>query len=91
LAETAKIYSSFSCIRVGGKIVDTWSAKKPDWLNLDGPYGLMTVIVAFDHGDEVCELKTPPFGANLSLKNEVFQKYGMFRTDLGPTSGSDSR
>lgn len=91
LAETAKIYDEHSCIGVGGKIVDTWTGKKPDWLQLDGPYGLMTVIVSFDHGDEVCELETPPFGANMSLKKAVFQKYGKFRTDLGPTKGSEIR
>ena len=55
---------------------------------MDGPYALMSAIVRFDLGEEPCELKTPPFGANMALKKTVFQKYGLFRTDLGPTAGT---
>lgn len=91
LGEILRIHDTTPCIGIGGKIVDAWSSPKPNWLSLDGPYGLMTVIVKFDHGDEICELKTPPFGANMSLRKEIFSKYGLFRTDLGPTSGSEIR
>lgn len=91
LAETLKIFDTFPCIGVGGKIVDSWISRKPDWLSLEGPYSLMTVIVTFNHGDQPCELNAAPYGANLALRREVFQKYGGFRTDLGPTSGSEIR
>jgi GT2 family glycosyltransferase len=36
-------------------------------------------------------MKIPALGANLSFKKEVFEKYGSFRTDLGPTTGSEIR
>lgn len=91
LAETVKVYETFPCIGVGGKIVDTWVSEKPSWLSLDGPYKLMAAIVRLDRGDEPCELTTPPYGANLSVRKEAFQKYGDFRTDLGPTGGSEIR
>src|SRR5512135_3394307 len=51
LAETVAIFDRQPCAGVGGKIVDAWTSKKPDWLSLEGPYSLMTVIVTFDHGD----------------------------------------
>jgi glycosyltransferase involved in cell wall biosynthesis len=91
LAETLKIYETFPCIGTGGKIVDAWTSAKPDWLSLDGPYQLMAAIVRFDRGDKPCGLATPPYGANLSVKREAFQKYGKFRADLGPTGGSEIR
>lgn len=91
LAETAKIYETFPCIGVGGKIVDAWSSRKPDWLSLEGPYKLRVVIVTFDLGEEPCALKTAPYGANMSMRKEAFQKYGNFRADLGPTGGKEFR
>ena len=46
------------------------------------------VLVGFDLGDDVCEL-TFTVGANMAFRKEVFEKYGFFRTDMGPTTESD--
>jgi GT2 family glycosyltransferase len=37
----------------------------------------------FDLGPDPCELKRPPYGANMAFRKSMFEKYGLFRTDLG--------
>jgi glycosyltransferase involved in cell wall biosynthesis len=91
LAETVRMFDSSPCIGVGGRIVPLWNSKKPAWLTSEGPYKLLPAIVSYDLGELPCEIKAPALGANLSLKKEAFEKYGLFRTDLGPTSGSEIR
>jgi glycosyltransferase involved in cell wall biosynthesis len=91
LAETIRMFESTPCAGVSGKVVPVWNSPKPAWLTTDGPYRLLPAIVSFDLGERPCEMKTPALGANLSFKKEVFEKYGSFRTDLGPTTGSEIR
>jgi glycosyltransferase involved in cell wall biosynthesis len=91
LAETVQMFESSPCIAVGGRIVPLWNSKKPAWLTTEGPYKLLPAIVSYDLGEHSCEIKAPALGANLSVKKEAFEKYGLFRTDLGPTAGSEIR
>jgi glycosyltransferase involved in cell wall biosynthesis len=91
LAETIRMFESLPCIGIGGKIIPLWNSKKPAWLTSEGPYKLLPAIVSYDLGEHPCEMKAPALGANLSLKKEAFEKYGSFRTDLGPTAGSEIR
>jgi GT2 family glycosyltransferase len=44
----------------------------------------MLAIVKFEHGDCAKALDAPPFGANMAFRRRVFEKYGLFRVDLGP-------
>jgi len=44
----------------------------------------MAVIVSYEFGDTAHETTVPPFGANLAFKREVFARYGLYRTDIGP-------
>jgi GT2 family glycosyltransferase len=48
-------------------------------------------LVAFDLGPEAGPLNEPPFGTNMAFRREMFEKYGIFRTDLGPQPGSEIR
>lgn len=48
----------------------------------------MDAIVQFDYGDSNRELHNLPYGANMAFKREMFEKYGLFRLDLGPRPGS---
>jgi glycosyltransferase involved in cell wall biosynthesis len=86
LSNVKGAFDRYGCAGVGGKIVPVWNCPKPSWLVTEGPYKLNAAIVGFDLGDEPCEItmKTLPFGANLALKKEVFERYGLFRTDVGP-------
>jgi GT2 family glycosyltransferase len=38
----------------------------------------------FDRGPDAFELTEPPIGNNMAYQKELFEKYGGFRTDLGP-------
>ncbi len=81
------VFEASDCIGVGGRIVATWNRPKPTWLEEEGPYRLMAVIVKFDLGEDSCALEVPPFGANMAFKRVAFEKYGLFRVDLGPGAG----
>jgi len=91
LTETLRVFETHACVGVGGKIVAVWNSDKPHWLTDEGPYKFMPAIVSYDLGEELHEIRFPAYGANLSLKREMFEKHGMFRTDLGPTAGSEIR
>ena len=84
LVEMKRAFESYDCVGIGGKIVSVWNCKKPRWFEEDGPYGLYAAIVRLDLGNEVVELKRPAFGANMAFRRAAFEKYGLFRDDLGP-------
>jgi glucosyl-dolichyl phosphate glucuronosyltransferase len=91
IIEMCSTFETFHCAGVGGKIVPVWNIPKPDWLEMDGPYKLMNAVVSFDLGSDPCPITTTALGANFAFDKEVFQRYGGFRTDLGPTVGSEIR
>jgi len=77
-------------VGVGGRTLPQADFTPPAWLGLRppyvyGPWGI------FDLGDSACELTESPFGNNMAFRREVFEKYGYFRTDLGPRPGSEIR
>jgi glucosyl-dolichyl phosphate glucuronosyltransferase len=74
----------------GGRIVPQQTLVPPRWLSLEEPRALAPFAL-FDLGPEAEELKEPPFGTNMAFKRAMFEKYGHFRTDLGPRPGSEIR
>jgi glycosyltransferase involved in cell wall biosynthesis len=89
LQELMHTFNRLDCLGVGGRCIPAWGdVTRPDWLVTVGPYGLCPgTILEFDFGDEEKELAIAPWGLNMAFKRCTFEKYGMFRTDLGP-SGS---
>jgi glycosyltransferase involved in cell wall biosynthesis len=76
----------------GGRILPMRGFVPPRWLALEGPYNLAGALCAFcDPGDVPGELKEPPYGANMAFRKEMFERFGDFRTDLGPRPGSEMR
>jgi glycosyltransferase involved in cell wall biosynthesis len=76
----------------GGRILPDRDVTLPPWLAFDGQWGMGAMIVAhFDFGNKPCQLKEPPYGTNMAFRKEIFTKYGLFRTDLGPRPGSEIR
>jgi glycosyltransferase involved in cell wall biosynthesis len=71
----------------GGRIVLEWPSSLPGWLSVEGPFA-RHVFPGFDQGPEAKELAEPPFGTNMAFRKEVFEKYGGFRTDMGPSPGN---
>lgn len=86
LTELLDAFQRFDCMGVAGRIVAVWESPKPKWFAEDGPYALMAAIVRYECGDEPCEVKVPPFGANFAFRRKAFEQFGEFRTDLGPNS-----
>jgi glycosyltransferase involved in cell wall biosynthesis len=84
LAEIGRAFEEHDCLAVGGKILPLWHAPKPCWFYEERPFSLRGVIVHYDLGEDVCEATIPPFGANMAFRRTAFDKYGLFRTDLGP-------
>jgi glycosyltransferase involved in cell wall biosynthesis len=68
----------------GGKVVLQWPAQLPDWVTKDGPLARHG-LPGFDKGEVAKDLDGPPFGTNMAFRREMFEKYGGFRTDLGPS------
>jgi glycosyltransferase involved in cell wall biosynthesis len=75
---------------MGGRILPLYPQRTPRWIKdnkdlLDGP------IVLHDYGKDSKPYVNPMYafvGANLIVKRELFDIYGLFRTDLGPGAGT---
>ena len=70
---------------VGGRTLLEQGFSPPHWLALNGWYGMGGILALCDFGDKPRELDWPPYGANMAFRKKMFEKYGGFRTDLGPT------
>jgi GT2 family glycosyltransferase len=88
LVSMVAAFTDVECIGVAGKVVAVWNSPKPVWFQESGPQKLMPAIVSFDLGEYPCRLQRPAPGANVAFRAVAFTKYGLFRTDLGPTAGS---
>jgi glycosyltransferase involved in cell wall biosynthesis len=88
LLNIKKTFGQYDCAGIGGKIIPVLPEKKPSWLRTDTLHPFMSALGSFDRGEECCELKEPPYGANIAFNKKVFIKHGLFRIDLGPTEGN---
>jgi glycosyltransferase involved in cell wall biosynthesis len=74
---------------IGGRTLLERTFTQPPWLALQGPYNLGSLLGAeFDLGEKQQALHSAPYGANMAFRRYVFEKYGGFRTDLGPRPDS---
>jgi GT2 family glycosyltransferase len=88
---TASLHDS-AWAGAGGRILAEKKFSPPNWLALDGPYGLGSMLYAhFDLGDKAGELDRAPYGTNMAFQKKVFERYGGFRIDMGPFPGSEIR
>ena len=72
----------------GGRTLLAEPFEPPPWLALGKPYHMGGVLAAlYDLGDEPCEIEITraPYGVNMAFKKAMFETYGHFRTDLGPS------
>jgi glucosyl-dolichyl phosphate glucuronosyltransferase len=77
-------------VGAGGRIFPVWKSSPPDWLPIEDRYGLAPLVM-FDLGPEAGPLFESPFGTNMAFRKDVFEKYGLFRTDLGPMPKGEIR
>ena len=71
---------------VGGKVIPRFVEGEPEWLS---KYVRKVVSeIDFGHYIHVLTGRRYPFGANMSFRAEIFQKYGKFHPDLGRKGNS---
>ncbi|MBS1841137.1 MAG: glycosyltransferase family 2 protein [Acidobacteria bacterium] len=71
------------CQGTGGRILPQGTFRPPAWFPKDHQQA-QGALVIFDLGPQRSRLHTAPFGTNMAFRKFVFEKYGEFRTDLGP-------
>ena len=71
-------------VGAGGRVFPEQGVVFPSWLALKGRYSMAGLLVLLDRGSVAGELNEAPFGANMAFRKAMFDKYGGFRTDLGP-------
>ena len=69
----------------GGRILLDRNFSLPRWLALDGPCNMGGMLAGFDLGDKAGELREAPYGTNMAFHKKMFERYGLSRTDLGPS------
>jgi glucosyl-dolichyl phosphate glucuronosyltransferase len=70
----------------GGRTLPMRPFTPPDWLPAEEPIHWAGILGGLlDLGDEPCELKMAPYGTNMAFTKKMFEKYGGFRIDLGPS------
>ena len=74
---------------VGGRILPEKTFSPPDWIPLEDPHALAPLAV-FAPDIAAGPMDQPPYGANMAFDRRVFEKYGGFRTDLGPKAGTQN-
>jgi glycosyltransferase involved in cell wall biosynthesis len=75
------------CAGVAGRILPEKGFSPPQWIPL-GEQDALAPLAIFNPNREPGPLNTSPYGANMAFQKRVFEKYGGFRTDLGPLPGS---
>jgi glucosyl-dolichyl phosphate glucuronosyltransferase len=74
----------------GGRTLLAEPFTPPTWMSGQGSQSLLGILAAvFDLGPEQCDLNLAPYGANMAFRRGMFEKYGLFRTDLGPSPDRD--
>jgi glucosyl-dolichyl phosphate glucuronosyltransferase len=68
----------------GGRILPTRTFVPPRWMSLTDSTTGAPLFGLFDLGDKPGKLERAPHGGNMAFRKVMFEKYGGFRTDLGP-------
>lgn len=74
----------------GGRVLAQWKSAAPAWLDTES-WIVAGPLVHFDPGLEAGRLNETPVGTNMAFRKSLFERYGGFRTDLGPRPGDEIR
>jgi len=72
----------------GGRVLLVWTCPPPSWIPFGEEYDLAP-LARIDGGPEAGPTHECPVGCNMAVRRSMFDKYGGFRVDLGPTATSD--
>jgi GT2 family glycosyltransferase len=87
-------FDRFGCAGIGGRVLARWLERPPGWYTTEGPYRIIGPVQDHDLGDVPREYTVDsfmPLSGNLAVRRECFEKYGLFRTDLGPVGTGEYR
>ena len=73
---------------VGGRILPEQTLSPPRWIPVQNRHALAPLAL-FYPDLAAGPLAEAPFGGNMAFQKWVFEKYGGFRTDLGPQPGGN--
>ena len=91
LYELVKPLSDPQLAGTGGRVYLPNDFSPPSWMAIEGQNSLVSILALFDLGPDSGPIAKPPVGNNMAFRKAIFTKYGGFRTDLGPTPGSEIR
>jgi len=72
----------------GGPVLLAWPCPPPRWIPSAEKHGL-SPLGYLERGLEAGRIQECPFGGNMAIRRSMFDKYGSFRVDLGPSTTSD--
>src|SRR5208337_1699634 len=79
-------FEDTECAGTGGRILPAESFSPPAWMPPSDILDLKGILFgSFDRGEQPGPLSIAPYGANMAFRKRMFEKYGGFRTDLGPS------
>jgi glycosyltransferase involved in cell wall biosynthesis len=79
-ATIVKAFSEYDVQCIGGKILPIWEKPVPGWLSEE----LHDRLALLDYGNSPFYMIKPLiWGANLAVRADTFEKYGLFSTDRG--------
>jgi len=90
LANLTAVFADDSWAGAGGPILPPVGFARPEWLSPTGKH-LLAPFALFNPRPNPGELDEPPWGTNMAFRRSMFEKYGGFRADLGPSPGSGVR
>jgi len=73
---------SYNCDACGGCIAPVWEAPAPQWLT-DRFYGFLALRIDENGPRFVTEASDMPYGANMAFRRCVFERIGVFDSNLG--------
>jgi glycosyltransferase involved in cell wall biosynthesis len=91
LRELTQPLSNPEWVGTGGRVYLSKDFSPPPWMAVEGHDSLLSILALFDLGPVAGPISKPPIGNNMAFRKEMFVKYGGFRTDLGPSPGSELR
>jgi len=76
------MYAHLEISAIGGKIIPLYETEEPKWMS---PYTKTLLTAWMDFGDEIRPFPRGKFpgGGNSAYRAEVFEKVGLFNTELG--------
>jgi len=74
----------------GGPILPEQAVSLPRWLPVEEPR-ILRALALFNLGADPGPIAESPLGTNMAFRKDAFERYGLFRTDLGPRPGGEIR